>query len=97
MSKMGKPNAHDEVDMIQIADGRVRSLAEVEPDELVRVERILYRVLRELCATLGVHEGDQLICRGSFQSRVVLQSETGRRVLIDRDWARFIRIRTCDG
>ena len=83
--------------MIQFAGGTVCSLAEAQPNQLVRVERILYRTLRELLAGIGLHEGDQLLCRGSYRSRVILQAETGRRVIVNQEWARFIRVRTRDG
>lgn len=79
--------------MIRIADGREQSLMEVTPNELVRVERILYAILRDLCDEIGLHEGDEVRCQRNAGSVVVLESETGRKLVVDQDWARFIRVR----
>ena len=79
--------------MLASADRGARSLAEVRPDERVRVQLILYGILRDLCDGAGLHEGDCVTCRRSSGAHLVLESEHRRRIVIDQEWARFISVR----
>ena len=68
----------------------------MRPLERVRVDQILYGILREQCHDLGLHEGDTVLCRSASRSCLVLESEQHRPLLIDPDVARFIRVTPCD-
>lgn len=77
-------------------DDGARSLAGVRPSERVRVDQILYGILRDVCHDIGLHEGDTVLCRSTSTSCLVLESEQHRRLVIDPDWARFISVSVCD-
>ena len=79
-----------------VTDGRARSLAGVRPSERVRVDQILYGILRDLCHDIGLHEGDTVLCRSASSACLVLESDEHRRLVIDPDWARFISVSACD-
>ncbi|HEX7089061.1 MAG TPA: FeoA domain-containing protein [Longimicrobiales bacterium] len=71
---------------------RARSLAATASGEAVEIKRILFEALRELCADLGVREGDLVRCRAETPSQLLLETPTGRTVALARDWARFIQV-----
>jgi hypothetical protein len=56
------------------------------------IRRILFGTLRTLCADLGVFEGDVVSCRAGTATHLVLRTETGRTIPLDREWSRFIQI-----
>ncbi len=70
----------------------VRSLADVGPSETVRIERILFHTLQDLCYGLGLEVGDVVRCRRATRSILVLETETGRTIIVDTDWARFVEV-----
>jgi len=72
--------------------GLVRSLATARAGEEVVIQRILFGALRNLCADLGVYEGDVVSCRAGISTHLVLRTATGRTIPLDREWARFIQI-----
>jgi hypothetical protein len=71
---------------------RARCLAEVGPSETVRVERILFHLLKDLCYDLGLEEGDVLRCRRASRAFLVLETAAGRTIIMEMDWARFIEV-----
>jgi len=71
---------------------RIRSLAATASGEAVEIKRILFEALRELCADLGVREGDLVRCRAETPSQLLLETPAGRTVALARDWARFIQV-----
>lgn len=72
--------------------GTVRSLASARAGEAVMIRRILFGALRNLCADLGVFEGDVVCCRAGTSTHIVLRTSTGRTIPLDREWTRFIQI-----
>ncbi len=74
------------------ASEQVRSLAAADSGEAIEIRRILFGALRNLCADLGVHEGEVVRCRACTPSQLLLETRAGRVVSIARDWARFIQI-----
>jgi hypothetical protein len=70
----------------------IRSLAAADRGEMIEIRRILFGALRQLCADLGLHEGEVVRCRACTSSQFLLETQTGRVVALDRDWARFIEI-----
>ncbi|HEU4563248.1 MAG TPA: hypothetical protein VFS05_01320 [Gemmatimonadaceae bacterium] len=72
------------------------SLAGVHAGETVEIESILFESLRELCAELGLHAGDQVCCRAHGQGFLFLEARGGRVVSLERDWARFVAVRRAD-
>lgn len=72
--------------------GPVRSLASARAGEAVMIRRILFGALRNLCADLGVFEGDVVSCRAGTSTHIVLRTSAGRTIPLDREWTRFIQI-----
>ena len=70
----------------------IRSLAAADTGEAIEIRRILFGALRNLCADLGVHEGEVVRCRACTPSQLLLETPAGRVVALERDWARFIQI-----
>ena len=68
------------------------SLAAVEANQEVFIERILFPLLSDFCAPLGISEGSVVRCRAASLRRLYLANDDGRTVAIDRDRARFIRV-----
>ena len=80
---MTKPSAAKDVSI---------SLAAIEANQVVRIERLLLGSLEQLCDELGLHEGDVVQCRASSPRRLYLSTGNARTVAIDRDQARFVRV-----
>jgi hypothetical protein len=78
--------------MISPASDGLQSLAATSADEVVEIRRILFDALRSLCADLDLHEGDVVHCQAGTASHIWLNTMQGRRVAIERDWARFIQV-----
>ncbi len=74
-------------------DHPVRSLAEVAPDEVVTVRRVLFECLQARCAKLGLREGDRVSVRGRRYSTRVLRKPDGRLVRCPPELARFVEVR----
>jgi len=74
-------------------DRFVRSLADVAPDEVVTVRRVLFECLRARCAKLGLREGDRVDVRGRRHSSRVLRTADGRLVRCPPELARFVEVR----
>ncbi len=70
----------------------IRSLAAADTGEAIEIRRILFGALRNLCADLGLHEGEVVRCRACTPSQLLLETPAGRVVALERDWARFIQI-----
>jgi hypothetical protein len=71
-----------------------QSLAATKTGDVVEIRRILFEALRRHCSDLGVHEGDTVRCRSGSASQIMLETNLGRVVAIERDWARFIQVAT---
>ena len=68
------------------------SLAATRSGDRVRISRILFATLRAHCHDLGIHEGHLVRCRAGTLSQLLLETDAGRRVSLERDWARFIQV-----
>ncbi len=71
---------------------RIRSLAEISPDQTVTVRRILFDCLREWCGELGLHEGDLLSLGRRDGGAVVVRKRDGVVVQCPCELARFVEI-----
>lgn len=71
---------------------KTRSLAEIAPDQTVRVRRILFDCLRERCGDLGLHEGDRLRDGGWDGSVLLARRDDGGSVRCPVELARFVEI-----
>jgi hypothetical protein len=69
------------------------SLAEIAPDEVVSIRRILFECLQVRCAELGIHEGDLLSIAGDRGDSLVLRKPDGRLVPCSAELARFVEVR----
>jgi Fe2+ transport system protein FeoA len=72
------------------------SLAAVRTGDRVRVQSILLEGARQYCEALGFETGDLILCRNAGRSALLLVNPGGRTVSLDRDWARFIRVRAAN-
>ena len=79
---------------MSLASEPPRSLAGAGTGEAVEIKRILFDTLRNLCDELDVHEGDVVKCRAGTTTQLLLETQHGRRVTLQRDWARFIQVST---
>lgn len=68
------------------------SLAGIRAGDVVQIQQILFDNLRSHCAALGLTEGDLVRCRLDGHESLLLVTPTGRTVLLERGWARFIRV-----
>lgn len=69
-----------------------RSLATAAAGQAVEVREIRGARLREFCRELGVREGDVLRCRVSGATHKILVTASGRTIVLEQDWARFIDV-----
>lgn len=69
-----------------------RSLAELGPEQTVRVRRILFDGPRVRCGDLGLHEGDRLEVGWWEGGAVVVRRHDGGSVRCPAEVARFVEI-----
>lgn len=70
----------------------LRSLAEIRPADTVQIRTILFGTLKDLCYGLGIAEGDVVCCVRTSPGVLLLRTGSGRKVLFEMDWARFIAV-----
>ncbi len=75
------------------AGADTRSLHSIASGETARIATILFDRLRAQCAQLGLRPGTQVRCRAATPDWLILETEEGRRVRLERGWARFVEIR----
>lgn len=73
-------------------DRRIRSLAEIAPNQMVTVRRILFDCLRERCGDLGLREGDRLKLGRWEGEVVVVRMGSGAVIRCPAELARFVEI-----
>lgn len=73
------------------------SLAEVSPGDHVRIERILFDLVRSLCVDLGLSEGTQLQVQGRSDGEVVVRDGSGESMHLPSHYAHFVRVTHEDG
>jgi hypothetical protein len=71
---------------------RARSLHAMAPGESARITGILFEQLRAECAHRGLRPGQRVRCRAAGPQWLILETDEGRRVLLERDWARFVEV-----
>ena len=67
-----------------------RSLATIAPGETLEIRCILFDGVRAVCERAGLRAGDRVHCRDVTPSRLLLESESGRAIHLDRRWADFV-------
>ena len=72
--------------------GTSRSLASATAGETLAIHKIMSKQVAQLCARLGVHEGDAVVCRSNSASHLILKTESGKVISLDQSWARYIKI-----
>lgn len=60
--------------------------------EAVEVREILGERLRAFCHDIGVNEGDVLRCRVNGPTHKIMVTASGRTIVLEQDWARFIEV-----
>ena len=71
----------------------VQSLADVMPDEVVTVRRVLFECLQAQCAELGLREGDRVRVGGDRHSTRLLRKANGWLLRCPPEFARFVEVR----
>ncbi len=74
-----------------------RSLHSIAPGERARIATILFDRLRAECGQLGLQPGTVIHCRAATADWLILETAAGRRVRLERGWARFIEITDVSG
>lgn len=69
------------------------SLAQVDVNETVRVEGFVFGMVRDLCDSIGLHEGDVVRCRANGATTVILEGHVRGTLVVDQDWARFVHVK----
>ncbi len=75
-----------------VAGAETRSLHSIAPGERARIATILFDKLRLECAQLGLNAGERIVCRAATPAWLILETRDGRRVRLERGWARFMEI-----
>ncbi len=74
------------------AGAGTRSLQSIAPGERACITTILFDRLRAECGQLGLRPGTKVRCRAGTPDWLILETEDGRRVRLERGWARFVEI-----
>lgn len=70
----------------------LRPLADVANGEQFEVVEIVFDMVRQICPTLGLHPTDVLTCEGKTRRDLVLRTDNGKRIVVDRFYASFVAI-----
>lgn len=70
----------------------VRSLAEIRAGDIASIEGFVFPLVQLHCTEKGLPVGETVTCRSAGRSVLVLETGVGRAVLVDTDWARFVRV-----
>jgi hypothetical protein len=79
--------------MIPTAPQSTHSLAEIAINQTVRIEGFVFGMVRDLCDSIGIHEGDVVRCRSNGAATVILDGPARGSLVVDHDWARFVHVR----
>jgi hypothetical protein len=80
-------------DEMEIRAFQPLSLAQVDVNETVRVEGFVFGMVRDLCDSIGLHEGDVVRCRANGAATVILEGHVRGTLVVDQDWARFVQVK----
>ena len=58
----------------------------------LRIQHIAFEVIREMCADLGMSEGDEVTCLASTPRHLLIELAGNRRVLLERDFSSYIEV-----
>lgn len=67
-----------------------RSLAAATVGQVVEIREIQGEGLRAFCHEIGLNEGDVLRCRVNGTTHKIMVTTSGRTIVIEQDFARFI-------
>lgn len=68
------------------------NLHDVRTDERVCIRTILFDLLRQECAALGLHAGQCVRVRAASAGGLLVELAEGRTVALRREWAPFIEV-----
>jgi hypothetical protein len=77
---------------MSVSNPLTQSLAATQTGDVVVIQRILFEGLRSRCSELDIFEGETVRCRAGNNSQLMLETQRGRTVALERDWARFIQV-----
>lgn len=69
-----------------------RSLAEIHAGDIASIEGFVFPLVESHCTERGLPRGEVVRCRSAGRSVLVLEAGDGHTVLVDSDWARFVRV-----
>jgi hypothetical protein len=68
------------------------TLAAGRPGDALSIRRILFDDLRTYCERLDMREGESVRIEAAGGAHLRIVTAHSRRVLLERDWARFIEV-----
>jgi Fe2+ transport system protein FeoA len=68
------------------------ALASAKRGSRYRITQLVFSMVRDRCADLGLHPGDEVDCIDNRGWAVHLQRSDGRRVILDQDYAWFVEV-----
>lgn len=74
-------------------DDGITTVADARRGDLVQIGHIAFDSVRLLCDELGLAPGCVARCRDAGPAHLVLETEAGRTVRIERRWAAFVEAR----
>ena len=74
------------------AASAVRTLATIQPGECLSIERVIFDSVRVRCMETDLREGTTTTCVAGTPDHLMLEAATGRLVIVERRWARFVEV-----
>ena len=74
------------------AASAVRTLATIQPGERLSIERVIFDSVRVRCQKTDLREGTTTTCVAGTPDHLMLEAATGRLVIVERRWARFVEV-----
>jgi hypothetical protein len=68
------------------------ALASAKRGSRYRIKQLVFAMVRDRCADLGLHQGDEVDCIDNRGWAVHLQASDGRSVILDQDFAWFVEV-----
>jgi len=68
------------------------ALASAKRGSRYRITQLVFAMVRDHCAELGLRVGDEVDCIDNRSWALHLERSDGRRVILDRDYAWFVEV-----
>lgn len=75
-----------------IVDTPFRSLASIDAGERLEIQHIIFDAVRARCTDAGLVPGIVATCLAATDAHLLLELDSGRSVVFERQWARFVQV-----